>query len=219
MTCNTLLHFHDVIIREDDFCTLDEHNWLNDTILEFHMEYLERTFVTSETSIQLLRPAIVQLITHTHDPRQIISALPPRLNEQNAIFIPVNDGRPSAANSGSHWSLLVFLRPSCAFYYYDSMRYSNIQEARHTARQMALLLGLTKKPEFIPTSTPQQNNGADCGVYVIGITDSLVNRFMELKGKPIEADKLMMLPKSHVVEPTKIRNKLKCLIRSLGHTD
>ncbi|KAI9026676.1 hypothetical protein CLU79DRAFT_742885, partial [Phycomyces nitens] len=214
-----LLQFHDVLVRMDDYRTLDEEQWLNDTILEFHMEYLERTSVQPKTSIKLLRPAIVQLITHTQDPREIISALPPDLNQQSAIFIPVNDGRPSAANSGSHWSLLVFLRPSCAFYYYDSMRYSNIQEARLTARQMSLLLGLTKKPEFIPTSTPQQKNGADCGVYVIGIIDHLTKRFLELKGKSIEADKLMVLSKTRPIEPRMIRYNLKKLIRSLGRKD
>jgi sentrin-specific protease 8 len=37
--------------------------WLNDTMIEFHMEFLERTFVPKDANYLFLRPGIVHLIT------------------------------------------------------------------------------------------------------------------------------------------------------------
>lgn len=80
-----------------------------------------------------------------------------------AIFIPVNDGDPSKANSGTHWSLLVYVRAVNSFYYYDTLKFSNLRDAELTCKRMQPLLHLDKPSQFIPATTPQQDNGSDCG--------------------------------------------------------
>ncbi|RCH87704.1 hypothetical protein CU097_001337, partial [Rhizopus azygosporus] len=58
-----ILSYHDVVIRQSDLKTLEPGQWLNDTMLSFHMEFLERTFVPKEANYLFLRPGMVQLIT------------------------------------------------------------------------------------------------------------------------------------------------------------
>lgn len=43
--------------------TLAPGQWLNDTMIEFHMEFLERTFVPKDANFLFLRPGMVHLIT------------------------------------------------------------------------------------------------------------------------------------------------------------
>jgi hypothetical protein len=43
--------------------TLAPGQWLNDTMIEFHMEFLERTFVPKDANYLFLRPSMVHLIT------------------------------------------------------------------------------------------------------------------------------------------------------------
>jgi hypothetical protein len=46
--------------------TLEEGQWLNDNIMSFYMEYMERQVIPIETSdVLLLRPTMSQLIAHT----------------------------------------------------------------------------------------------------------------------------------------------------------
>ncbi|KAI7869435.1 hypothetical protein BDF14DRAFT_302405 [Spinellus fusiger] len=213
-----VLFYHNVVLRGPDVSTLVENEWLNDAILEFHMEYLERTTVPQAAGICLLRPAMVQLITHTSDPCQLVSVLPPRLKTQRAIFMPINDGRPCVANSGSHWSLLVYLQATRTFYYYDSLRLSNMASARLTAHQMALLLFLGDTAQLSVMSTPQQANGADCGAHVIGMTDLLVHRFLSVQGAAVDATALMHIDARVAFYPVQIRKDLQQLIRLLGNT-
>lgn len=84
-----LLHYHDVVIRQHvsrvyvcqghflfkglvvciyfkDYDTLADHCWLNDAILDFHMEYLDRNVISSDSKLKilLLRPGMVELIVH-----------------------------------------------------------------------------------------------------------------------------------------------------------
>ncbi|KAL1930671.1 hypothetical protein VTP01DRAFT_10833 [Rhizomucor pusillus] len=213
----TILHFHDVMIRQHDFDTLADNVWLNDTIIEFHMEYLERIACTSNAHILLLRPGIVQLILHLQDPTYLASALPPHLDRYRYIFIPVNDSQPQAGYSGSHWSLLVFCRPNLTFYYYDTLHGTNQHVARLTAGRMVPLLRLTRQTIFKPVPTPQQDNGADCGVYVIAITDNLVQRLMSTLGhQNVNLERLFYVTAGDLPPMRKVRKELRKRIEKLS---
>ena len=84
-----LLHYHDVVIRQHvsrvngcvktifieslslcicskDYDTLADHCWLNDAILDFHMEYLDRNVISTDSKLKILlmRPGMVELIVH-----------------------------------------------------------------------------------------------------------------------------------------------------------
>ncbi|KAF7731264.1 SUMO1 sentrin specific peptidase 8 [Apophysomyces ossiformis] len=231
MNSDILLHFHDVVVREYDYDTLADGQWINDTIIDFHAEYLEREYLPKDNSFLFLRPGMVQLIRHTPgkrkeegdsnrgelipktDPTQLGSALPANIDQRLVIFIPINDGEPQTAYSGSHWSLLVFLRATATFYYYDSMQGANLNEARATAMKLLLLLKLSQHPEFIPVPTPQQENGADCGVYVISITDLLVQRMLHYPNSTIE--EFVGLKEGDMASPGAVRQDLKTLLLRL----
>ncbi|ORX62357.1 cysteine proteinase, partial [Hesseltinella vesiculosa] len=146
-----------------DLDTIKENHWLNDTIIEFYMEYKERTEAGFTDAILLLRPAMVQLLTHSsEDPNLLKTVLPPNLDTREVVFAPINDGSPGKAYDGSHWSLVVFFRPTKRYYYYDSMGTGNFRAARKTARKLAPLLG-EQASDLLIAETPQQGNGADCG--------------------------------------------------------
>jgi sentrin-specific protease 8 len=85
------------------------------------------------------------------------------MDKYEAIFIPINDGKPSEAYSGTHWSLMVYIRAINTFYYYDTLKFNNLQNGELTSKRMQPLLKVDKQPQFIPSSTPQQDNGSDCG--------------------------------------------------------
>ncbi|KAI7853856.1 hypothetical protein BDC45DRAFT_145747 [Circinella umbellata] len=201
-----LLHYHDIVIHDYDYETLEDKQWLNDTILSFHQEYLERNKIPESAKIILLRP----------DATYLSSALPPNLNQYNAIFIPVNDSRPHMGYSGSHWSLLVYLKRTHSFYYYDSMGESNIFSARMTAKRMGFVLGFNNQPpKFIHMNTPNQANSADCGVYVIAITDNLVQRMISISSSGCTVERLMHIEKSDIRTVKNIRKELRKLIQQL----
>lgn len=150
------------------------------------------------------------------DASQLHSALPPNLDKSQAIFIPINDGKPNIANSGSHWSLLVYLRATSAFYYYDSLHNTNIMSARLTARRLTPLLGLGYYPQFISMWTPAQPNGADCGVYVIAITDFLVDRILSVRGARVNPGLLMQISPGDLPPTRKVRKGLKTMAKKIS---
>ncbi|KAG2174579.1 hypothetical protein INT44_006842 [Umbelopsis vinacea] len=49
---------------QQDYETLADGQWLNDTVIEFHTEYLEREVIPRDAKILILRPATVHLISH-----------------------------------------------------------------------------------------------------------------------------------------------------------
>lgn len=90
-------------------------------------------------------------------------ALPKDMDKKAVIFMPINDGDPEKANSGTHWSLMVYVREINSFYYYDTLKFNNLREGEQTCKRIQPLLKLNEAAQFIPSSTPQQGNGSDCG--------------------------------------------------------
>lgn len=90
-------------------------------------------------------------------------ALPKGMDKHAVIFMPINDGDPERANSGTHWSLMVYVREANSFYYYDTLKFNNLREGEKTYKRIQPLLKLNEAAQFIPSSTPQQVNGSDCG--------------------------------------------------------
>ncbi|KAK9767366.1 hypothetical protein K7432_002903 [Basidiobolus ranarum] len=157
-----LLEYHNSILRVGDVNLLEEGEWINDAIIDFFYEFLERTLQSHE--ILYLRPAFVHLIAHAVDTSDFASALPKDLPQRQLLFIPINDNT-SEGVGGSHWSLMVFHRNSNTFYYYDSIRDLNLKHAEHTAKKFTHILGL-KDAQFKAMETPQQSNGKDKTKYL-----------------------------------------------------
>ncbi|RKP08673.1 hypothetical protein THASP1DRAFT_5969, partial [Thamnocephalis sphaerospora] len=171
-----MLCYHDVVLRHRDLNTLQPGEWLNDTCIEFYYEYLEREVIRSD-AILLMRPLMVHMVAQHADPYQFIEVLPPRLNERKMVFLPINNHTRGDTVGGTHWSLMVYIRSTNTFYYYDSLNDYNLPMARQTAEKMARVLCTgPQPPRFLMMKTPQQENSNDCGVYVISITELLCAR-------------------------------------------
>ena len=121
------------------------------------------TYKNFEGVVFFLRPAIVHLLTHfgasTVSPvyfidfaaagmQSLSSAIPPKIDEKQLIFIPVNDNATENVG-GTHWSLLVYYRPGNVFYYYDSLSSSNERHARQAADRLLPLFDKRKGPTSI----------------------------------------------------------------------
>lgn len=198
--------------------TLAPEQWLNDTMIEFHMEFLERTFVPKDANYLFLRPGMVQLITHTEgDVMELASVLPPNIEKYEAIFIPINDGKPTHAYSGSHWSIMVYVRAANSFYYYDTLKFSNLRDGELTSRRMTPLLQMDKQPHFIPASTPQQDNSSDCGVCVISIIDYILHQLLKSRcqKEAIQYSKMMILNSKYMSTPKQVRYNINGMIERL----
>ncbi|KAI9287779.1 hypothetical protein BC943DRAFT_318822 [Umbelopsis sp. AD052] len=213
-----ILEYYDVILRQEDVNTLREGEWIADTIIEFHEEYLERTALRKSQAIKLLKPSVSYLVAHMQDTSDLASVVPADLPTSQAVFIPVNDATDiTCADSGSHWSLLVYARPFNAFYYYDSLRDSNLKSALAVAGKIGPLLSPTK-PNFIhQKNAPQQDNGADCGACVIGVIDVIVNRLLQPQtpGTALNPDAIMYVSDQDILPPSTVRSALRDIIIKL----
>ncbi|WP_271591122.1 Ulp1 family isopeptidase, partial [Bradyrhizobium sp. CCBAU 65884] len=88
------------------------------------------------------------------------------------LFLPVNDA--SATSRGTHWSLLLVDRRDrqrWMTYHYDSFGEHN--------HNVAALLAARLNAGQRPASIGQQQNGYDCGVFVVDGTRELVRRLAE----------------------------------------
>ncbi|TPX41078.1 hypothetical protein SeMB42_g05752 [Synchytrium endobioticum] len=221
------LLYGDVQLEQEDVDLLTPPLWLNDSLIEFYYEYLERETYPPSTGIAFLRPALVQLIAHQQDPSSLKSALPPNLSVQRAIFCPMTDVTSNTVG-GSHWNLLVFYRDTNTFYYYDSSGGYNLGSAQEKIRNLYVALSdenANVEPKFAQVATPSQINGYDCGCYVLAITDLLARRLSARSASNILATKLPEKPGdvsqwslSEVLAPDKVhgqRHRLRELIERL----
>lgn len=163
-------------------------------------------------------PAVVALLNYEEDPEIIFYGLD--LQQFEYILIPINDNNDKMnASGGNHWSLLTYLFKEDIYIYYDSIKKksNNIENAKNIAKK---LRGLIKEDSnskvlenfLINSETPQQNNGYDCGVFVLAYTETLIG-FIEKKESILNSKKMGQIITKEYIED--LRVKIKELIESL----
>ncbi|PNG99960.1 NEDD8-specific protease 1, partial [Tetrabaena socialis] len=114
------------------------------------------------------------------------------------VLLPVNDNPDAGqAAGGSHWSLLVFHRPSNTLRHYDSSAGCNTRPARQLASAIGPALAggsgqaaaagpdpalgpAPALPRYVEVAgVPQQSNGYDCGAYVLALADAVCEWWQE----------------------------------------
>lgn len=118
---------------------------------------------------------------------QILGTLATDLAACDLIFLPVNDHADAQSAGGSHWSVLVFVRGNTneadgknaaehqlhRLLHFDSLGY-NLDVARAVAPKfLPLILPYSNRdvfPKVEDGHSARQNNGCDCGVYVLANT-------------------------------------------------
>ncbi|XP_074111960.1 sentrin-specific protease 8 [Cotesia typhae] len=165
-----VLSYHDSLLRDRDVFLLKDSHWLNDVIIGFYFEYLEQTLEASNISknIKLFSPEVTQLLKMTAQEFPFIST------DMDYIFFPLNDCKKSDAAGGSHWSLLVYSKNEKTCFHFDSAHGNNNAEARSFGLKISKQLLGDKTASFKNVECPQQDNGYDCGIFVLCFTDAIL---------------------------------------------
>ncbi|KAH9606374.1 hypothetical protein KSS87_017279 [Heliosperma pusillum] len=172
-----ILSYNDTVLRRSDLDILSGPQYLNDRIIEFYFSYLSSTYPTED--IQLVPPSIAFWLQNCPDKETLKTFIEPlNFPAKNLIFFPVNNNEDvTQAEAGSHWSLLVFYRPANVFVHHDSFRASNSTYSRMLYANVAgFFSGSNSDVQYIEhKSSPQQNNGYDCGLFVVSIARVVCN--------------------------------------------
>ncbi|KAJ2103862.1 hypothetical protein GGI09_000440 [Coemansia sp. S100] len=204
-----LFSYHDTAVYSGDPLTLHEGQWLNDAMLSFYYEYLTHEILRGDNSVLLLKPTLVQCLRLQQDVESLRSALPTDMNSKEIIFIPINNSNGFEHVGGSHWSLLVYVKhTNPTYHYYDSMANINYQCALAVKSKLDLFLfgASSQGPPMVTHSCPQQENGSDCGIFVVLYTDLLARRYNDLRLPPaVQTSHRLSLPPPVPPRPRRLR--------------
>lgn len=206
---DVILSYYDTILYQADVDLLNGPHWLNDAIISFYLEYLEKEKYSS-TDILLISPAVTQCLKASPSSELPVFLDPLNTLERNFIFMPLNDCEDLRSPGGTHWSLLAFSKPESTFYHIDSSNESNDRQARSLASKLSHYFSLNKKCYFETLDSLQQDNMYDCGIYMLCNIENLAN--YALRNSKLEGAK--RIKRDNVV--TK-RYYLSELINNLAH--
>lgn len=170
-----VLSYGDVVLWSSDVEALRRRDFLNDRLIEFFFAHL-----AAPDHLLLVSPAITFWISHcpdTHTLHATIDSL--RLPEREVVIFAINDNDDvDAAGGGHHWSLLVYYRKLNRFEHYDSMGGMNVEKAKEFVSTIKKFVGSDgASATFEEAWTPHQENGYDCGVYVMAIAQVLCQAY------------------------------------------
>ncbi|KAL0369712.1 UNVERIFIED_CONTAM: NEDD8-specific protease 1 [Sesamum angustifolium] len=119
------------------------------------------------------------------------------------------------AEGGSHWSLLAFERNANVFVHHDSSGGINSAHAKRVYR--AVISYTASDAKYVEcSSTPRQENGYDCGLYVAAIARVICEWYQN--DGPKGTDDLWFAAIKEQITPShvsKMRNDILELVRSL----
>ncbi|XP_050666214.1 sentrin-specific protease 8 [Leptidea sinapis] len=170
---SVVLSFHETLLHQSDIELLNGPYWLNDTIISFYFEYLEKvTFIKSQ-DILFVPPEVTQCIKMVTPDEIKIFLEPLKIEAKKFVFFALNDNSAPDMVGGSHWSLLVYSRDENSFFHYDSMCGSNHNVAWSFSSHLMSYFSKAGLIHFSDKECIQQSNGYDCGVHVLCNTKTL----------------------------------------------
>ncbi|XP_033309375.1 sentrin-specific protease 8-like [Bombus bifarius] len=209
-----VLSYYNYLLKTSDIALLQGSHWLNDVIIGFYFEYLDEILNKNERrDFYFISPELTQLLKMT-DPNQYIIFLDPHsITECKCMFFPLNNCDKTDAAGGTHWSLLIFCKGDKTCYHFDSAKGSNAAIASKFAESVMDCVLDKKEPnkKFVEVDSPQQSNSYDCGVYVLCLTDVIINHLSQnnrMDGCNYDQVKKLVLAK---------RAQLLALINDLKH--
>ncbi|EGZ10304.1 ubiquitin1-specific protease [Phytophthora sojae] len=176
-----VLNYHDVQLYESDVALFSGRQWLNDNAVNFYLQFLTQTVASDD--VLLMDPAVVSCLLHQCEDEDEFQDLARGVNlaQRRLCLVPVTDNDLLGGDS-SHWSLLLFAKGE--FRHFDSSAGHNRHAARRVARSFEHLLkatgrhdgdGAADRVEEVQDA-PQQQNGYDCGVYVLVLAEYFCRR-------------------------------------------
>lgn len=161
----TVLSFHETLLRQSDVALLQGPHWLNDHIISFYLEYLDMVVFESNSDMLFISPEVTQCLKIVSEEEINIFLEPLDAVNKSFIFFPINNNERDQAG-GSHWSLLVFSRSEKSFYHFDSMNPSNERQCERFIRRIKSYLNIATV-SLRAAHCLQQTNGYDCGIHVL----------------------------------------------------
>ena len=174
-----ILSYNDVVLRQSDLEILSGPYYLNDRIIEFYFSYLSSCHPSQD--ILLVPPSIAFWIMKCPVVEALKDFLEPlHLSDKALVIFPINDNDDvSQAEGGSHWSLLAYYRHANMFVHHDSCRSMNTAHAKQLYKAVVGYMGLcgsASEASFLECAdSPKQENGHDCGLYVMAIARVICN--------------------------------------------
>lgn len=86
-----VLSFHESLLRNSDIHLLQGPYWLNDQIISFYLEYLEKVVYADEDRFLFVSPEVTQCIKIVSAEEVPVFLEPLKANERQFIFFPLND--------------------------------------------------------------------------------------------------------------------------------
>lgn len=206
---SVVLNFHDTLLHQSDVDLLSGENWLNDNVISFYFEYLQRIIYKKRKELLFISPEVTQCLKISPQEELGVFLDPLKFRECQFVFLALNDCELLDSPGGMHWSLLVYSRPENTFFHFDSMRGSNHNEAVKLASNLLRYASASGKGDFKEVESTQQNNGYDCGIYVLCNVDH-VSEFCIKMGR---ANGCGMVKNLHCLEK---REQMLNLIHTLG---
>lgn len=122
---SVVLSFHDILLHRSDVELLDGPHWLNDTVLSFYFEYLEKVVFNKASDLLFVSPEVTQCVkmVQIEDIKTFLEPL--GVKTKKIVFFALNDNDTPDMAGGSHWSLLVYSKPENSFFHLDSSSGSN----------------------------------------------------------------------------------------------
>ena len=171
----TIVSYGDSVLYASDLKTLSNPEYITDNVISVFMELINK----KSNDVYCLSPSVVQLMKMTPETHitEIFEGL--ELSQYQIILCPVNDSNSSTSSvSGQHWSLLCYICNQSIIYHLDSSTPFNETDAQEIASKLSVVLA---KPKLQCKSLccSQQNNGFDCGVYVIYFAKQIIDSYIE----------------------------------------
>ncbi|XP_056682343.1 NEDD8-specific protease 1 isoform X1 [Spinacia oleracea] len=213
-----ILSYSDVVLRRSDLDILSGPHFLNDRIIEFYLSYISSCYPSD--NILLVPPSIAFWLQNCSDEESYKAFVEPlNLAAKDLVIFPVNNNDDvTKAEAGSHWSLLVFYRTSNMFVHHDSCRGLNLACSQKLYTSVVKFVGnLDSDVKFMEDhSSPQQQNGYDCGLFVIVIATVICSWYTS--SDCVDGEHIWFSCVKEQVTPTtvsKMRNQILSLIKGL----
>lgn len=120
-----VLSFHNILLHKSDVELLDGPHWLNDTVISFYFEYLEKVIFSKASDLLFVSPEVTQCVKMVQIEEIKTFLEPLGVNSKKIVFFALNDNDTPDIAGGTHWSLLVYSKPENCFFHLDSSSGSN----------------------------------------------------------------------------------------------
>ncbi|XP_069696681.1 sentrin-specific protease 8 [Periplaneta americana] len=180
-----VLSFHETLLRKSDIELLDGPHWLNDNIISFYFEYLEKIAYKDEDKFLFISPDVTQCLKVSPSDDLSVFLDPLQVKNRHFIFLALNDCEKVDSPGGTHWSLMVYSKPEDTFFHFDSSSGSNFKQAWKLASNLFKYLSKYGKGDFQEEDSLQQANGYDCGIHLLCNVDLIADfctKYDKVKG-------------------------------------